>query len=129
LKSATGQKIKKTFVKTGSPTVTTDYLDGFQYKNTVLEFFGTAEGFYAAGKYHYQYKDHLGNVRMTYADDNSDGLVATNEIKEENHYYPYGLKHVGYGATPTTTNDAVKYKFNGKELQNELGYKCHRHGF
>ncbi len=66
MKSSTGQKVKKTIVKTGTPTVTTDYLDGFQYKNTLLEFFGHAEGFVANGSYVYQYKDQLGNVRMSF---------------------------------------------------------------
>jgi RHS repeat-associated protein len=56
---------------------------------------------------------------MTYCDDNNNGIVSINEIKEENHYYPYGLKHVGYGASSTSGNDAKKYQFNGKEWQDE----------
>jgi RHS repeat-associated protein len=56
---------------------------------------------------------------MTYCDDNNNGIVSTNEIKEENHYYPYGLKHVGYGASSTSGTDAKKYQFNGKEWQDE----------
>jgi RHS repeat-associated protein len=114
LKPATGQKVKKTFVKTGSPTVTTDYLDGFQYKNTVLEFFGHAEGFVANGSYVYQYKDQLGNVRMSY-----NNVSGTPTIINENHYYPYGLKHAGYGTNTSSTNAAHKYRYNSREWQDE----------
>lgn len=39
-------------------------------------------------------------------------------IFEENNYYPFGLKHKGYNDYTPTSN---KYKFNGKELQDELG--------
>jgi len=43
--------------------------------------------------YVYQYKDHLGNVRLSYADTNNNGSVTSVEIREENNYYPFGLKH------------------------------------
>jgi RHS repeat-associated protein len=78
----------------------------------------------------------LGNVRLSYGRDPQ----ARNEIKilEENHYYPYGLKHTNYNANLNAykkdNNDQVqltgtglsadlinKYKFNGMEYQDELG--------
>jgi RHS repeat-associated protein len=78
----------------------------------------------------------LGNVRLSYGRDPQ----AHNEIKilEENHYYPYGLKHTNYNANLNAykkdNNDQVqltgtglsadlinKYKFNGMEYQDELG--------
>nr|WP_262898520.1 RHS repeat-associated core domain-containing protein [Flavobacterium sp. 1355] len=40
-------------------------------------------------------------------------------IKEESNYYPFGLKHMGYGAPVVNSN--YKYKYNGKELQDEMG--------
>ena len=123
--NASGQKIKKV-VTQGSTVTTTDYLDGFQYKQinagaVTLEFFGHAEGFIMAGKYVFQYKDHLGNVRLSYTDANNDGAITTNEIVEENHYYPYGLKHSGYNNPPPPTNAALKYRYNTREWQDELG--------
>lgn len=47
----------------------------------------------------------------------------TVNVLEENNYYPFGLKHGGYGNPSSTLNNpsAQKYKYNGKELQDELG--------
>ncbi|WP_281925852.1 RHS repeat domain-containing protein, partial [Flavobacterium collinsii] len=61
-------------------------------------------------KYIYQYKDHLGNIRLSY-----DTTLA---IKEENNYYPFGLKQEGYNTVKSGVEN--KYKYNGKELQDEL---------
>ncbi|TEB41591.1 RHS repeat-associated core domain-containing protein, partial [Flavobacterium circumlabens] len=94
--NAAGQKVQKIVTETAKPIVTTDYLGGFQYKDNILEFFPTAEGYVknTAGAYSYvfQYKDHLGNVRVTYSKNAQNVL----EIIEENNYYPFGLKHKGY---------------------------------
>ncbi|CAD0224914.1 RHS repeat-associated core domain-containing protein [Chryseobacterium sp. JV274] len=100
-------KVRKVF-----GTETTDYLDGFQYTNSVLKFFPTAEGYFnvETGKYVYNYTDHLGNVRLSYAKSG-----AGTEIIEESNYYPFGLKHEGYNVL--SGNSAYKYKYNGKELQ------------
>ena len=83
----------------------------------MLQFFPTAEGYYddIYKKYVYQYKDHLGNVRLSYA---KNPVTQVLEIIEENNYYPFGLKHTGYNDYVASNN---KYKYNGKELQDELG--------
>lgn len=106
---ADGSKVKKVF---GGKT--TDYLDGFQYENGVLQFVPTSEGYYdlTKNKYIYNYTDHLGNVRLSYTKGASGGA----EIIEENNYYPFGLKHQGYNST-SLANNAYQYKYNGKELQ------------
>jgi len=112
---AAGQKLKKTVNRSGVPAAVTEYLNGFQYLNGVLRFFPTAEGYveHNSGvyKYVYQYKDHLGNIRLSY----DKNLV----IQEENNYYPFGLKHFGYNNNSVSSHDALKYKYNGKELQDE----------
>lgn len=69
-------------------------------------------------KYLICYNDYLGNVRLNYAD-SSNGLV----IKEENNYYPFGLKHKGYNNVITGRDH--KYGFGGKEEQDELGLEWH----
>ncbi|MCL1656151.1 RHS repeat-associated core domain-containing protein, partial [Elizabethkingia miricola] len=106
---ADGTKVRKVF---GGKT--TDYLDGFQYENGVLQFVPTSEGYYdiTKNKYIYNYTDHLGNVRLSYTKGASGGA----EIIEENNYYPFGLKHQGYNST-SLANSAYQYKYNGKELQ------------
>ena len=71
--------------------------------------------------YVFQYKDHLGNIRLSYKDKNQNdpSLSVDLEIVEENNYYPFGLKHKGY-------NNAINglhypYGYNGKEENDELG--------
>ena len=105
--NADGTKVKKT---AGSKVV--DYLTGFQYENSTLQFFPTSEGYFdvVKNKYIYNYTDHLGNVRLSYL--NSGSGV---EIIEESNYYPFGLKHEGYNTS--VGNAAYQYKYNGKELQ------------
>jgi len=126
LYDGTGKKIQK-LVTQGPSITTTEYLDGFQYTTsntspTTLDFFPTAEGYVknTAGVYSYvfNYTDHLGNVRLSYCDVNGDGVLTNTEILDENNYYPFGLKHSGYNYYPPTGNN---YKYNGKELQEELG--------
>ncbi|MFB9065809.1 RHS repeat-associated core domain-containing protein [Flavobacterium branchiarum] len=47
------------------------------------------------------------------------------EILEENNYYPFGLKHEGYNVNLPNNN---KYKYNGKELQDELSLNLYDYG-
>ena len=72
LYNAVGAKQKKV-VTDGTVITITDYLNGFQYQNNVLEFFPHAEGYvkYTERYYNYafNYTDHLGNVRLSYAQD------------------------------------------------------------
>jgi RHS repeat-associated protein len=49
-------------------------------------------------------------------------------VLEENNYYPFGLKHNGYNSAVTPLNPKNKYKFNGKELQDELGLNLYDYG-
>ena len=111
---ADGVKVKKDF-----PGKVTDYLYGFQYENGALQFVPTAEGYYdfVKQRYVYNYTDHLGNVRLSYAKNNNGAL----EILEENNYYAFGLKHQGYGGV-NLGNPNYHYKYNGKELQENSMY-------
>ncbi len=84
----------------------------------ILDFVPTAEGFYSftENRYIYQYKDHLGNVRVSFAR-NSAGAP---EITGTNNYYPFGLNHIG-GGNISPFSSYHSYKFGGKELQ-ETGF-------
>lgn len=148
--NATGQKVIK-IVTDGSNITQHEYLaGGFQYKNSVLKFFTHSEGYVNATEemifmggatyrfnYVFNYTDHLGNIRLSYGVDPSTHLL---KIMEENHYYPFGLKHTNYNSDQllfVKTNDneinlrkpgpslpvepSYKYKYNGKEYQDELG--------
>ena len=159
---ATGKKVRK-IVNDNGTEVTTDYLDGFQYKVGNLQFFPTAEGYvnishitYHDGtftqiaqaetianqySYVYNYVDHLGNIRMSYGKDPSNGVL---RIIEENHYYPFGLKHTNYNNdkmiyvkemellkikfSPNTIKTSYNYKFENKEWQDELGLNWYDFG-
>ena len=54
---------------------------------------------------------------------NNNGSVDSSEIKEENNYYPFGLKHKGFNNVITGRDH--KYGFGGKEEQDELGLEWH----
>ena len=80
-----------------------------------LQFFPTAEGFYdyENNEYIYQYKDHLGNVRVSYKK-GSNGYA---EITDQNDYYPFGMNIPREEKAVFGTNSLYNYKYNGKELQ------------
>ncbi|MEO9511834.1 MAG: RHS repeat-associated core domain-containing protein [Flavobacteriaceae bacterium] len=120
---ATGIKLKKV----NSTGTTTEYAGNYMYEgtgiSTDLQFFSHPEGYVSPsaveGQYNYiyQYKDHLGNIRLTYADDPSNPGTPT--IIEESNYYPFGLKHSGYnggGDTALGNDMAQRWKYNGMEL-------------
>ncbi len=121
---ATGTKLRKSV-----SNVITDYAGNFIYKKTgtaskVLEFFNHPEGYVkndnGTFNYVYQYKDHLGNVRLSYA---KNGATGSLDIIEESNYYPFGLKHKGYNTVMNHgigNSTAQKFGFGGKELNDDL---------
>jgi len=153
LYDAVGIKLKKT-VTDGTNIDVTEYIDGFQYTGTQtstnLDFFPTAEGYVKVlisgfgtnYNYVFQYMDHLGNIRMKYAQDPQNNNALT--ILEEDHYYPYGLTHKGYNGnhrvfditggnitlTPVNSflGDTYTYGFGGKEQQEEFGIAMYDFG-
>jgi RHS repeat-associated protein len=70
--------------------------------------------------YVYPYKDHLGTVRLSYSDSNSDGSVDASEIIQERHTYPFGLEHKGYNNVVNGTENNYQ-TYQGQELEEELG--------
>src|SRR5690625_2739305 len=134
--------------------------DSEQYAGNVLQFFPTSEGYVKATRldksqtelsfnYIYNYTDHLGNVRLSYTLDPQEGTL---KIVDENHYYPFGLRHeihypssrnrdfraaegLGGGqiGDPVTlvnvTETEYQYKYNAKEWQDELGLDWYDYGW
>ncbi len=161
---ATGRKVRKVVrIHVLSQNTVTDYANGFQYENNIVQFFPTAEGYATrlttkieeTGRlvkipieelpedqfsYVYNYTDHLGNIRLSYAQDPDTQQL---KIVEQNHYYPFGLRHTNYSGgkmqvvkeqefkrmAPTPEELlSYKYKYNGKEWQDELGLNMYDYG-
>lgn len=127
-----GGSINYTYDATGAKQrkavngITTDYTGGFQYENNNLTFFPQPEGYVRNNsgvyEYIYQYKDYLGNIRLSY----NKSL----NIIEENNYYPFGLKQSSHLETFNNLGSAAaqKYKYNGKEFQDERELKLYDYG-
>ena len=115
---ATGVKLQKAVEQPGLSSVTTDYAGNYIYEGSTLQFFNHPEGYVepdgSGYDYIFQCKDHLGNIRLSYADDDGNGSIdPTTEIREENNYYPFGLKHKGYNTMQSASRDH-KYGFGRK---------------
>jgi RHS repeat-associated protein len=128
---ATGAKLRKTVFVNSVATETRDYVNGIEYKDNVLDRFAHTEG--AVVKqgvtttylHEYTIKDHLGNTRVTYTDANNDGIVGASDIKQVNHYYPFGLNMEGNWNGAAGTN---KYQYNGKEWNDDFGLGLNDYG-
>ncbi len=104
-----------------SPLTLTFFNSEEGYVEPIFKGTGVINGF----QYTYQYKDHLGNIRLSYEDIDGNGEIdAATEIKEENHYYPFGLKHEGYNANQIGNNYNLK-EFQGQEFTENLGLNIH----
>jgi len=176
--NALGQKRRKEvkqIVGSTTTTTTTDYQGIFHYQNDKLSFLVTAQGYVNKQEaiplevnpnpviplsensqnssslsffnYVYNYTDHLGNVRLSYTE---FFKFCSLRILEENHYYPFGLKHQKYGATdkdfvivddetgegyyvgienvPPKQRKTYQYKFQGQEYQNEFDLNVYDFG-
>ncbi len=126
---ASGVKLEKV-VTEGSSVTTTTYAGNYVYEDTgsgdLLKFFNHTEGYVDVNgsgySYVYQYKDNVGNVRLSYSDSNGNGSIdPSTEILEENSFYPFGLKHKGYNNIINSSNVALDWKFQGQELTEDLG--------
>lgn len=87
-----------------------------------LSFFPTAEGYYDYEnfRYIYQYKDHLGNVRVSFVKNLDNSL----KVMDTNDYYPFGLSFLKpFGQSSVYDPMAIPYnfKFQEQELQ-ETGF-------
>ncbi|MEO8933665.1 MAG: RHS repeat-associated core domain-containing protein [Xanthomarina sp.] len=110
---------------------TTSYPGNYIYEGFTgyesLKFFNHPQGYIEPNNsrsfdYIYQYKDHLGNIRLSYKNRSTNSNPVL-EIQEENNYYPYGLKHKGYNNVVSSYSNSVasKFKYNGVEYEETLG--------
>ncbi|MBP6448332.1 MAG: hypothetical protein KA341_16135 [Saprospiraceae bacterium] len=74
--------------------------------------------------YQYWIKDHLGNVRVTFSDYDRDAILTPFEdIKSRNDYYSFGMEWNNWWELGDTINPVNKYRYNGKEFVEEMGWK------
>ena len=139
LYDANGTKIKKR-VTEGSNITETLYNGTIIYKKEPsqsyeLDYIITEEGRLtptidpSVYKIEYYLKDlpiiiGIGNVRAILTD--SETNPGTPELIQESHYYPFGQEFMGMQLSQT--GDVNNYKYNGKELQTELGLNWYDYG-
>ena len=78
-------------------------------------------------RYEYNLTDHLGNVRVSFSDLDSDGIIdtASGEVLQLDHYYPFGMRLGGLSYNSGTEN---RYRYNGKEYHHELNLGLYDYG-
>jgi len=114
---AGGRKLRTNLY--GSKYKVTDYIAGYVYEDTKLQFILTPEGRITydvpTGSYKYEYflKDHLGDTRVTFDQ--------TGTVLQTNAYDPFGYTIAELSATTFAQGKGNKYLYNGKELQDEFG--------
>ncbi len=114
--TVSGKKInQETFSSDGTLHSKKDYLNNIVYNSGQLEYINTAEGYIEPENndflYTYQHKDHLGNIRTSFPENNDNATL----VKEEKNYYPFGLQW-------KQSNTVIRgrkhnYGFGGKEEQ------------
>ena len=131
---ASGVKLRKIVQSYNNATLTSekifDYVNGVEYEGNTLQRLSHTEGSISRqddGTFAHEFvlRDHLGNTRVTFSDLNNDGIVTSADIKQINHYYPFGLNMEG------NWNGAVgknKYQYNSKELNSDFGLEWNDYG-
>ncbi|WP_437922388.1 RHS repeat-associated core domain-containing protein [Sphingobacterium sp. LRF_L2] len=121
LYDATGTKLRKT-ATVGTTVTQRDYIGGIEYSKTgtgssTIDMILTEEGYLQNSSgtysYHYNLKDHLGNVRSVIK--RGTASATTVDIVQQQDYYPFGKTRA------LVTGGNNKYLYNGKEVQTELG--------
>ncbi len=120
--TATGGMLKTEIYSGTTLKSSTEYCGAFVYEDNKLSFINIPGGRIVnhqllIAKYEYNLTDHLGNVRVTFAKNETTGNA---EIIQEDHYYPFGMRMSGQHFTNTELLN--KFLYNGKELQDQTGY-------
>ncbi|MEM6801925.1 MAG: DUF6443 domain-containing protein [Bacteroidota bacterium] len=133
---AAGTKLRlELFDANDIQTKLTEYSAGFEYEDADgaattealrLQYFLHAEGRVRLDNnnfvYEYFLKDHLGNNRIVFGDLDQDG---TAELLQEDHFYPFGMRHAGPFDLSTPEN---QFLYNGKERHEEMGLDWYDYG-
>jgi RHS repeat-associated protein len=125
---ANGVKLKKIALDRGT-TNTLEYNGNFVYENGSLKSITHPEGYIeqeddGSYTYVYEHRDIWKNTRITYADNNKDGVITAAEIRREQNYYPFGMTWQGVNSTIRNATNNLK-TFQGQELTEDLGLNTH----
>ena len=116
---ATGTKLSKTVNPLFGTYQSTFYAGNYIYEtlagNPILKFFNHAEGYVEPDgqggyNYVYQYKDHLGNIRLSYLKDNVNSII----IEEDYTSSTYDWYDPGNGGNINNTNQKLNINLLGK---------------
>lgn len=105
-----------------------NYVAGIEYNGSNLEAIYHSEGRLTPNgstyRYEYTFRDHLGNGRVYFSDTNADNVA---DILQESHQYPFGMEmESNYFAGQVGTEN--RYKYNGKELNEDFGLNWYDYG-
>ena len=121
---ATGVKLSKTVNSYPSETVT-QYAGNYIYENDNLQFFNQPEGYVTPNgsngfDYIYQYKDHLGNVRLSYTENTEPSRIET--IFNDGFIDTMGGWVANGSTNPSLVNGRVRVNVNSpwEGLRNQL---------
>ncbi len=122
---AMGTKLKQRVIEDDTVFVCRYYFNGFEYNDTlVLDIIHNEEGYVSRSTEDYQYnyylRDHLGNVRVVF----TPAPTRAEKLIQATDYYPFGMKY----RTQVNVSGENKYLFNGKELQDEMGWDVYAYG-
>ncbi|MFZ1560387.1 MAG: RHS repeat-associated core domain-containing protein [Saprospiraceae bacterium] len=123
LYGADGTLLQRKYLKNNIVITKTDYLRGVEYKSDTLESVHHPDGrAIKSGSdwiYEYWIKDHLGNVRVTYRDNNGDNIIDFSDqgSTSVHNYYTFGMEWINLADTLQPRN---LYRYNGKEMIEEM---------
>ena len=125
--AADGTRLRKKATNYHRMSYNTYYSGSLVYSDYGLDFISTSKGRIvpiARGtqqfRYEYNYRDQVGNTRLVFSDLNNDGVIDKyNEVLQQASYYPFGLEFKGLMTTQIGPEN--KFKFNGKELDDDFG--------
>ena len=126
---AAGNKVKKEYTAPMGSTTEVSYLQhyigGIEYRDGSIESIQHEKGRYVyldgTGYHEYSIRDHNGSPRVFFVDVDGDGSISLDptdeEVRQEQHYYPFGMSMEGMGwLQPTTPNN--HYRYTGQEQSN-----------
>jgi RHS repeat-associated protein len=127
-----GRLLQRKYSTDGKLVRKTDYLIETEVMNGIMDAVYHSDGIVkkegGIWQYDYYLKDHLTNVRTVFRDEDANGYISTSEIRQRNDYYAFGMEHKGSTLGSVNPSKANRYKYNGKEIVNEMDLSVYDYG-